>query len=201
MGDITIPQPVKLISGILAASPAWLERGKQALRGRFGEIEAESVPIPFSFSDYYRDELGDSILRQFLSFQAPLSAEDLADIKIATNEMEILLSERGKRKTNLDPGYVDLSKLVLATTKDATYRVYLGKGIYAQPTLVFREGSFRPWEWTYPDYREAGAIEFFNKVRQGYKDEGREKRLRKDTQGYVKIREVTGGNSRLREDA
>jgi len=180
MGDITIPQPVKLICGILAASPAWLERGKQALRGRFGEIAAESSPAPFAFTDYYRDELGDSILRQFFSFCRRVPAESLAEIKLATNEMETRLSEGGKRKTNLDPGYVDLSKLVLATTKDATYRVYLGKGIYAQPTLVFREGSFRPWEWTYPDYREASAIDFFNQVRNVYRQETRE-RISKET--------------------
>jgi hypothetical protein len=171
MGAVVIPRPVKLICGILAGSPGWLERSREALAGRFGEIEAASEPVPFGFTDYYREEMGGSVLRQFVSFSPLISADSLAGIKRATNEMEIHLSEGGKRQANLDPGYLDLSKLVLATTKDATYRVYLGQGIHAQPTLFFRDGSFRPWEWTYQDYREAGAIEFFNKVRGVYRQD------------------------------
>jgi len=170
MGEIAIPRPVKLICGLLAASPVWLDRGREALAARFGEIDAESPAVPFDLTDYYRDEMGENILRQFVSFRSLIAADGLADIKRATNEMEMGFSEGGKRQVNLDPGYLDLSKLVLATTKDATYRVYLGQGIHAQPTLFFRDGSFRPWEWTYPDYREAGAIEFFNKARKEYKE-------------------------------
>jgi hypothetical protein len=169
MGEIVIPRPVKLICGLLAAAPVWLERGREALSGRFGEIDAGSEPVSFAFTDYYRDEMGASILRQFISFRRLASPEDLAGIKRATNEMESRMSESGKRQVNLDPGYLDLSKLILATTKDATYRVYLGQGIHAQPTLFFRDGSFRPWEWTYPDYREESAIGFFNRVRSGYR--------------------------------
>lgn len=170
MGAVVIPRPVKLVCGILAASPGWLNRSREALAVRFGEIEAASEPVPFGSTDYYREELGGSVLRQFVSFRPLISADSLAAIKRSTNEMEVHLSEGGKRQANLDPGYLDLSKLVLATTKDATYRVYLGQGIHAQPTLFFRDGSFRPWEWTYPDYREESAIEFFNKARKEYKE-------------------------------
>ena len=175
MGEIAIPRPVKLICGLLAASPTWLDRGREALAARFGEIDASSLPVPFSFTVYYRDEMGANILRQFVSFRLLIRAENLANIKLATNAMETPLSEGGKRRVNLDPGYLDLSKLVLATTKDATYRVYLGEGIHAQPTLFFRDGSFRPWEWTYPDYREESAIAFFNRVRNAFRQETREK--------------------------
>lgn len=173
MGEIAIPRPVKLVCGILAASPSWLDRGREALAARFGEIDAASLPVPFSLTDYYRDEMGENILRQFVSFRSLIPGDNLAEIKLATNALETPLSEGGKRRANLDPGYLDLSKLVLATTKDATYRVYLGEGIHAQPTLFFRDGSFRPWEWTYPDYRAETAIAFFNGVRTVYRQETR----------------------------
>ena len=177
MGQIVIPPPAKLICGILAASPEWLELGREALAGRFGELDAASEPVPFAFTDYYRDEMGPSILRQFVSFRRLVHPEGLAGIKRTTNEMEARLGEGGKRRVNLDPGCLDLSKLVLATTKDATYRVYLGEGIHAQPTLFFRDGSFRSWEWTYPDYRARSAIEFFNRARSGYRREMRNGKL------------------------
>jgi hypothetical protein len=70
----------------------------------------------------------------------------------------------------LDPGYVTLAKMVLATTKDFAHRLYLGDGIYAESTLRFRKKQFEPWEWTYPDYRTDEYREFFGRVRECYKD-------------------------------
>ncbi len=169
MGEIKIPQPVKLISGLLAGDERWLERGQAALVERFGPVDLESGVIPFDFTSYYEKELGKKVLRRYISFANLVFPGELASIKIATNELEVGMSEGGSRKVNLDPGYLDLSKMALATTKDATYRVYLADGIYAQSTLFFRNGSFHFWEWTYPDYREEAAIFFFNRVREIYK--------------------------------
>jgi hypothetical protein len=73
-----------------------------------------------------------------------------------------------RRRINLDPGYVDLSKLVLATTKNHQHRLYLGQGVYGEVTLRFTRKSFRPWEWTYPDYRSEHYVQFFNEVRNTY---------------------------------
>lgn len=77
----------------------------------------------------------------------------------------------GQRTVNIDPGYLTMTKLVLMSTKDAPSRVYIGDGIYGQAMMLYFEGSYRPWEWTYPDYREASAIAFFNKVRSAYKNQ------------------------------
>ena len=163
------PRPVKLICGLLAAGPDRLERGKAAITGRFGPVDQASEIFPFDFTGYYEKEMGKGILRRYLSFENLVDPGELAEIKLETNRMEEELSEGGKRTVNLDPGYLDLSKLVLATTKDATYRVYLGRGIFAQPTCYFQDGSYRPWEWTYADYRTPAAIGFFNRVRREFK--------------------------------
>lgn len=174
MGKIKIPQPVKMISGLLAKNEEWLEMGRAALAGRFGPVDLASETVPFNFTSYYEKELGKNVLRRYLSFEKLIPPGELASVKLATNELEAGLSGGGLRKVNLDPGCLDLSKLVLATTKDATYRVYLGEGIYGQSTLFFKDGSFRPWEWTYPDYRQESAIAFFNRAREIYKKQLRE---------------------------
>ncbi len=175
MGQIKIPQSVKLISGLLAGDEGWLERGRAALAERFGPVDLESEVIPFDFTSFYEKELGKEVLRQYISFENLIPPGGLVPIKLATNEMESGLSGGGLRKVNLDPGWLDLSKMILATTKDATYRVYLGEGIYGQSTLFYMDGTFRPWEWTYPDYRQETAVTFFNRVREVYKKQLREK--------------------------
>lgn len=160
---------VKLIAGLLYADKDILSKVKKSLLRHFGPIDKESPVIPFDFTDYYNEELGEGILRQYISFSRLVLPEYISRIKRQTIRIERKFALNGKRKINIDPGFVALDKLVLATTKDATYRIYLGKGIYAQPTLFFQNGSFYPWNWTYPDYRTDMAITFFNMVRNVYK--------------------------------
>ncbi len=165
MGQIIQPQKVKLIAGLLLGVKISLDRVKELLTSKFGIIDAESKPWDFTYTDYYQKELGNSIQRMFLSFDASVSPGDLPDIKRLTNRWEEDLGQQGKRSVNIDPGYVALSKLVLATTKEGNYRVYMRDGIYGQSTLYFEKGSFRPWPWTYADYKDERTIVFFNSVR------------------------------------
>ncbi|HRZ87167.1 MAG TPA: DUF4416 family protein [bacterium] len=160
---------MKLIAGLLAADAGILAEAKDTLRGEFGAIDRESAVVPFTYTAYYNKEMGCGIVRQYLSFEALIAPDVIAHIKLKTNEIEGRFAAGGCRKANIDPGYVDLSKLVLATTKDATYRVYIGGGIYAQSTLFFKDNCFEPWPWTYPDYRAADTVAFFNAVRGQYK--------------------------------
>lgn len=172
-------EKVKLISGLLSAKEDFLAQSKLYLAKRYGPIDLESSVIPFDFTDYYDEELGKGILRQYISFKTLIRAEYIGRIKRQTIREERRFKVSGNRKVNIDPGYVALDKMVLATTKGGTYRIYLGKGlpspfskglgIYAQSTLYFEKGSFCPWPWTYPDYRTQMAVEFFNKVRAEYK--------------------------------
>jgi hypothetical protein len=85
-----------------------------------------------------------------------------------TNEIEKVFSEEGKRSINIDPGYMLMSRFVLATGKDFTHRVYLGKGIYADLTLIFKRGEFQTLSWTYPDYADTIMLQHLTGVRNKY---------------------------------
>ena len=75
----------------------------------------------------------------------------------------------GKRRFNLDPGLLTLGNFVLATGKNNAHRIYLAEGIFADLTLIFRSRSYRPLEWTYPDYADAELIGILNRLREMYK--------------------------------
>jgi hypothetical protein len=168
MGTPKTPQPVTLIAGLLAASDALLAEAADALSRRFGPIDAASAPITWDASTYYRDEMGDALRRQFVSFERLLAPGKLAAVKQNTNAMENAWRTATGRQVNIDPGYVTATKLVLASTKDAAHRVYLSGSIYAEVTLQFSNGSFRAHAQTYRDYATPEAIAFFNRVRARY---------------------------------
>ncbi len=168
MGTAKTPDPVKLVVGLLAGSDTLLDEAIAALSERFGRVDASSGPRPWEVSTYYRDEMGPHLRRQFLSFGDLIAPGKLAGVKQMTNDMENAWRTATGRQVNIDPGYVATTKLVLASTKDAAHRVYLSGGIFAEVTLEFANGSFRPHAHTYPDYASPAAIAFFNAVRATY---------------------------------
>ncbi len=99
--------------------------------------------------------------------------EWLEKTKHLTNDLEkkFLHPNTDRRRVNLDPGYVSAAKLVLASTKDHIHRIYLKDGIYAETTLRMEKKTFRPWQWTYPDYRTEKYIEIFNEIRRIYMEQ------------------------------
>ncbi len=162
------PPPSKHILFLLAADTEWLEKAKSELVRLFGPVEQESSVFLYKATDYYCEEMGNNIIRQFLSFRDLLPPEGLADYKLKTNEIEMVLSEEGKRQVNLDGGLLTLDKIVIATTKPASYRVYLREGIYAQATYWYEKATYQAWPWTYDEYQSSDIIEFFNSVRRKY---------------------------------
>ena len=173
MGEIKIHQPVKLISGLLYSSETLVKEVESILIKKLGPIDLQSEAFPFNLTNYYVDELGEGILRKYIAFEKLIDIVRLPDIKIWTNEIEKKFSDKdsGKRKINIDPGYLTLSKMILATTKNYSHRIYLRDGIYAEVTLHYHNKSFTPWNWTYPDYKLEKTINFFNKVRDIYKEQ------------------------------
>lgn len=169
MGVISNPHAVKLICGILAASEDLLPGARAALVALFGETDLESEIWPFDFTDYYRAEMGSGLLRQFVSFRAPFDPGGLAAAKLATDRLErqfcVAAGEGGARRVNLDPGYITGAKLVLATTKDFSHRLYLRDGIFAEVTLGFKRGGTTTFPWTYPDYASGRYDRFLLEVR------------------------------------
>ena len=178
MWELKPPQPVKLIVGILGSDATCLEQAAETLRVRFGPNDQISEVWPFTFTRYYEQEMGSTILRQFLSFERLIHPGDLAGIKHQTNAMEQQLAQTLKRTVprpvNLDPGTIETSKLVLATTKNFSHRIYIGQGIYAEVTLSFHKGAWLAFPFTFPDYRSDAYQAFFSRVRERLREQTRQ---------------------------
>ncbi len=163
------PKPVKLIIGILAANHQCLHTAVETLTGSFGRIDLISNVWPFDRTDYYRQQTGPHILRQFVSIERLIDPGRLAAVKHRTNRLEqkltLKLALPLPRPVNLDPGIVEPSKLVLATTKNYSHRIYIGRKMYAEVTLVFDKGSWRALPHTYPDYKQGRYFDFLTAVR------------------------------------
>ncbi|MCM8799902.1 MAG: DUF4416 family protein [Candidatus Omnitrophica bacterium] len=169
MGKIERPPLVKLIIGFIFNQENYLLKAKKLLIKKFGKIDFESEILDFNYTDYYQKEMGGNLKRKFISFEKLISPSKLTSIKRFTNRIEEKLSKDKKRNVNIDPGYINLSKLVLASTKDYRHRIYLNKGIFAEVTLFYQNKSFSPLPWTYPDYKTYPYIEIFNYIRELYK--------------------------------
>lgn len=169
MWKLKAPKPVKLIVGILAADEYCLDSAIGALTAEFGKADFVSDVWPFENTDYYNSETGENISRQFASFEKLIEPDELAKIKHKTNKLEQRLATQLAldlpRPVNLDPGVIEPSKLVLATTKNYSHRIYIGKKMYAEVTLIFDKGRWCPFEYTYPDYRQQCYFDFFDRVR------------------------------------
>jgi hypothetical protein len=186
MGEAHAPQPVNLICPMLAARGEWLDAAAERLSAAFGPTDLISETWPWEFTAYYAAEMGAPLLRRICSFRDLVAPDAIIEAKLRTNRIEKQLAQdlaQGRpanppRPVNLDPGYVGLSKMVLATTKDYAHRFYLGQGIYAECTLRWRHGAFTTWEWTYADFATEQYRAFFARVRALYVDKLREAGVR-----------------------
>jgi len=154
---------------MLAGKPAAFDAAEERLAELYGPADLRSPLIDFDFTDYYEPQMGRGLKRVFVSFARKIDPGEIAAIKLRTNELEGELAPLDKsvaRPINLDPGYVCGSKLVLASAKDRSQRLYIGKGVYVEITLEFRKGRFLPVETTYRDYASESYIEFFTRVRE-----------------------------------
>lgn len=179
MADIRQPTPAKLIAGMLAGRTEWLDSAAEGLVDRFGPTELVSPDMVFDFTDYYRSQMGPGLIRRFLAFQRPIDPGRLGGIKHDTIALEGELARRFPavdRPVNIDPGYVQPAKLVLASTKDFSHRIYLGNGIHAEVTLQYRHGKWESLPWTFPDYRTGLYDGFLSAVRDRLKQRSADER-------------------------
>jgi len=169
MWDLKEPRPVKLIIGMLAADSHCLAAARQLVSGEVGATDLISDIWPFDTTDYYSRQTGEHIVRQFVSIDRLIEPGRLAGIKHQTNRLEQQLAEQRQvhppRPVNLDPGIIEPSKLILATTKNYAHRIYIGQKMYAEVTLIFDHGCWTPLPYTYGDYRQRCYLEFFETVR------------------------------------
>jgi hypothetical protein len=169
VGTIKSPPPVQFFTSIIFSDSGILSGVEAGLSALMGTVEERTAIVPFSQSDYYAPEMGPDLGRCFLLFHPLLDRERLAGIKCATNGIEESFSTDGRRMVNIDPGYLALEHMVLATTKGFAHRVYLGQGIFADLTLIYKNGTYRALPWTYPDYGSNELVPLFNGWRERYK--------------------------------
>lgn len=180
MGSISSHAPVMFLMAVTSRYPealAWAARRAEAAWGPLGPA---SPAFDFTETDYYQATMGDGLKKQFVSLAGLIDPAELPEIKRTTNAWESEYTEGAAhlepRPLNLDPGYLTPAKLVLASTKDHSHRLYLGQGIYAEVTLHYRAGQWQAREWTYPDYRRTDFQAYFTQLRNDLQARAREAR-------------------------
>lgn len=164
------PMPIKLFCGLIGTEDA-LDQIIPRLCEDFGTIDVESEIMRFDVTDYYQEEMGKDLYRKWVGFCGLRERGFLPMAKHIALLLEEQFKIAGKRRVNIDPGYVDNAQVVLVTTKNYAHRLYIGMGYFAEVTLIFRHGRFEPLEWTYPDYKSQQALGFFTRARKIYHDE------------------------------
>lgn len=171
------PAPrVKMICGMISSQPDLFGAARENLENLFGPVDLESEIMDFDFTHYYDREMGHPLWRRFVAFDRLVTGESLVEAKLQTNALEARFSAAGgaSRPINLDPGYLESSKLVLASMKNFSHRIYLGRGVYAEVTLQYHKGRWDALPWTFPDYASGRYHPFLTAARE---------RLRAQTEG------------------
>lgn len=162
------PKPAKLVIGLFMKEKRLVEKITAELIEALGSIDMVSPWFPFDYTDYYEPEMNAPLFRRMLTFKELIKQSSLADIKNLTNEIESNYSMEEKRLVNIDPGYMLKERFVLATGKNFAHRIYIGKKIYADLTLIYTKGDFKKLPWTYPDYTDKNMLSFLIQVRNKY---------------------------------
>jgi hypothetical protein len=172
------PDRAKLFAGVLSASRELLPEVRKKLEELFGPVELESDTFAFDSSDYYEPQMGKNLSRKFYSFETLVEQDTLAAAKLATNRLEKEFAGRCEveRPVNIDPGIMLSSKIILASCKDFSHRIYLGDGVYGEITLQYVKGEFQTLPWTFPDYRKEEYHVFFDNLRRRYTEQFRSQR-------------------------
>lgn len=170
MGQIHDFQKEKLIVGVIFHDEEVLSKALEKLKEKFGEWDMVSPDYSFSenFSTYYDSELGGEGTRRIYSFEKTVEPDMQAEIKEFTNDLENSFLGEGGRLINLDPGLMSHGRFMLATTKDASFRIPLKRGIYTEMTLFYARGAWQKLPWTYMDYQSKTVLDFLEKVRKKY---------------------------------
>lgn len=177
MSKLTEPPPVRFFAGLIYSSDKILSDCIARLKTELGEIRHQSAEFKFSQTNYYEDEMGCDLKRKFLFFSTLVKREEIVEIKITCNKIENLFLSDKKRTVNIDPGYIAPEHLILATGKGYSHRAYLGKGVYADLTLIYRKNAFTELEWTYPDYKFKHIQDMFLDARKNYLKELKDKNI------------------------
>ncbi len=168
MSQPSPPKPAKLVIGLFTSEKSLCVPVVTELEKQFGPVDYVSKWLKFDYTDYYTAEMGGPLFRRVLGFNRLIEQDRLAHIKSRTNELEQKWSRDGRRLINIDPGYLLSSRFVLATGKNFAHRIYIGRSIYADLSLLYADGKFQTLPWTYPDYADRGMQAVLEQIRNKY---------------------------------
>jgi hypothetical protein len=175
LGQIKQPQEVLLITAVFSSLDTAFDWTLCRAEETFGKIALRSPPFPFEqFTDYYTPSMGGRLPKEIWAFEKLIDPAVLPQIKCLTNqwEEEFALTNKAaldsalSRPLNIDPGYIDLGKLILASTKDHAHRIYLSQGIFAETTLIYTQKHWQALPWSYPDYQSGNCQTFLTQCRE-----------------------------------
>lgn len=168
MAEPQAVKPVKLLVAVLWSDAGRLDEALAALREQWGEIDFSGTDRPFDMTDYYEAEMGTDLQRRLIAFAQLVPPESIRQAKLITNTIEDRLAGTGGRRANVDIGYLDHNKIVLASVKYAGQKIHLGDGIYADMIARYKHGRYQPFEWTFPDFRDGRYDEELAVIRRVY---------------------------------
>lgn len=164
-------EPVKYLSAILLPGGFDPEESLfPALEGIFGRIDHRGASHPFRVSDYYEDEMGRDLARMIVSFERLDSPTSLVRAKLEASALEGRFQREGSRRVNIDPGYMDYFKVVLASFKQGPQKIYIDRGVYADPVMLYQHGAFATLPWTFPDFKSGIYDHDLAVIRRIYRD-------------------------------
>ena len=162
--------PVQLFNAVLFKDENIIREAESMLTEKFGMIKWKSRAMPFDITDYYQDEMGTNLQKIFFAFDDLIMPDRLADLKLQSNEIEKIWAKKNKRLVNIDPGYIDHKKVVLASMKYHGNKIYLGSGVSADLNLIYEKGDFKSFDWTFPDFKDGRYKNILLKIREIYKN-------------------------------
>jgi hypothetical protein len=168
MAIIKLPPNAKLFTGIIYRDEKECETAINTLVRKYGRLDCSAGPFPFGHTEYYR-EMGSGLNKRFISFEELIEREAIIDVKLFANDVEVEISGGTNRIINIDPGYLTLSNMYLASCKEYYHRIYLGKGVHLENEYYYKKGKWEFFEWTYPDYKTEQYLAFFYQLRRMYK--------------------------------
>lgn len=173
MGRPTSPALVKLFVVSLHRDLSVLEGAVEQFKIAWGETDFVSEDFVFDETDYYEPEMGSGLLRRFYSFAQLISPDRIVEAKLDCNRIEDHWLREGRRQVNLDAGYLDTYKLILASAKFGGQKIYLRDGIYADMTLTMYKGKWESFVWGFPDFKSGKYDQVLRQIRDLYKTQRR----------------------------
>ncbi|MBN1984258.1 MAG: DUF4416 family protein [Chitinivibrionales bacterium] len=153
MAQPQFPDPVKLFIAILWGCPSRFQDALSAVQNHWGVCDYRGADHQFDQTDYYASEMGVVLFRTLIAFKGLFASESIGAAKLTANAIEQTLATDSKRSVNLDIGYLDHNKFILASVKYAGHKIYIGKGTYIDLMGRYKHGKYHLFEWTFPDFR------------------------------------------------